>query len=122
MLIISTLSLAFKIDEVNFGKEIEKGKKESKIFTLGNNNEENRIYRLSVEGSNDVKISPNILNLKSLQKKEFKVEVEGKASKGSHSYFLVIKEIKSNKIKSNKIKNSVGIDKIVKFKQSYVVK
>ena len=117
MIFLSTLSFAFKIDELEFGKILNTNQKMDKVFTLENNNTETKIYKISVEGDKNVKITPNLLNLQPHQSKKFKLEVTAKKPKGEHSYFLIITEVRKEALKKE-----VGINKIIKIKQKYTIK
>ena len=117
MSLLSTLSFAFKIDELEFGKVVEQNNKVEKIFNLTNNGIEGKIYRISIEGDKNIKVTPALLNLSPQQNKEFKVEVAAKNSKGNHDYFLVIKEVRKKQLKKG-----VALNKVVKIKQSYKIK
>lgn len=117
MLLLSTLSFALKIDELEFGKVVEQNNKVEKIFNLTNNGMEDKIYRISIEGDKNIKVTPALLNLSPQQNKEFKVEVTAKNSKGNHDYFLVIKEVRKKQLKKG-----VALNKVVKIKQFYKIK
>lgn len=117
MLLLSTLSFALKIDELEFGKVVGQNNKVEKIFNLTNNDIEDKIYRISIEGDKNIKVTPTLLNLSPQQSKEFKVEVTAKNSKGNYDYFLVIKEVRQKRLKKG-----VALNKVVKIKQSYKIK
>lgn len=117
LIITVTMSFAFKIDELKFGKEIEAGKIGSKIFTLTNNNSESIIYKIAIEGKENVKISPKLVNLYPKEEKRFEIKIEAEKIKGEYDYFLVIKEIRKEKLKKD-----IDINKTVRIKQLYIVK
>ena len=117
MLLLSTLSFALKIDELEFGKVVGQNNKVEKIFNLTNNDIEDKIYRISIEGDKNIKVTPTLLNLSPQQNKKFKVEVTAKNSKGNYDYFLVIKEVRQKRLKKG-----VALNKVVKIKQSYKIK
>ena len=116
-LLVFTFSFSFKLSELEFSEIVSKGTKKSKRYTLTNNNKVNKLYTISVESDKNIKISPNALNLKPLDSRNFTIEVTGKGKVGEHSYFLVIKEV--NKEKS---KEGVDLNKIVRIKQKYTIK
>lgn len=117
MSLLSTLSFAFKIDGLEFGKVVEQNNKVEKVFNLTNNGIEDKIYKISIEGDKNIKITPALLNLPPQQSKEFRVEVTAKNPKGNYDYFLVIKEVRQKRLK-----RGVTLNKIVKIKQSYKIK
>lgn len=116
--ILSVSVFCLEISDMRFDKEIELGKKVSKEFTLENNSEKDKVYRLGIEGDKNVKVKPNIINLKKFEKKKFKVEAIGK-TKGNHQYYLIIKETK-NLNKTNE--EGVEILKNLRILQKYNVK
>lgn len=117
LFLVSTFSFAFKIDELEFGKIVEQNKKAEKTFTLTNNDVGTKIYRISIEGDKNIKVSPSLLNILPQQSKKFKLNVIADNIKGEHSYFLVIREVKKDKVKKD-----VGINEIIKIKQKYMIK
>ena len=117
MLLLSTLSFAFKIDELEFGKIVEENNRVEKVFNLTNNGIEDTIYRISIEGDKNVKVTPALLNLSPQQNRAFNIEVTAKNPKGNYDYFLVIKEVRQKRLKKG-----VTLNKIVKIKQSYKIK
>lgn len=117
MFLLSTFSFALKINELEFGKVVEQNKKVEKFFNLTNNDIDSKIYKISVEGDNNVKITPSSLNLLPQQSKKFKVEVTADNPPGNYSYFLIITEVKDKKLKKG-----VSLNKIVKIKQTYKIR
>lgn len=117
LFLVSTFSFAFKIDELEFGKIVEQNKKAEKTFTLTNNDVDTKIYRISIEGDKNIKVSPSLLNILPQQSKKFKLNIIADNIKGEHSYFLVIREVKKDKVKKD-----VGINEIIKIKQKYMIK
>lgn len=107
---------ALKIDDLKFDKTIKQNEIEKKEFTLTNSEIDEKIYRLSIEDDKNVKVLPNIIQLKPFENKKIQIQVKGIGNKGERNYFLVIKEIE--KIKQNKI----NINKSVKIKQTYKIK
>ena len=90
----------------------------SKEYTLTNNSLYSKIYRLEIEGKDkNIKIVPNLINLNSMESKEFKIEVLGNKSKGTHKYFLVIKEIKKQKSQ-----NAIDLNKTIRIQHEYTIK
>ena len=116
-LLVFTFSFSFKMNELEFSETVSKGLKKSKTYTLTNNNKVNKLYAIYVEGDKNIKISPNALNLKPLDSREFTLEVTGNGKVGVHKYFLVVKEVNKDKIKSG-----IDINKIIKIKQEYTIK
>ncbi len=116
ILILSTLCFAFKIDELEFNKIMKQNERVEKIFTITNNELETKIYKISIEGDKNVKVTPSVLNLLPQESKKIKIEVIGKNSKGNYEYFLVIREINKNSLKKG-----VNLNKIIKIKQKYIV-
>lgn len=113
---LSTLCFAFKIDELEFNKIMKQNERVEKIFTITNNELETKIYKISIEGDKNVKVTPSVLNLLPQESKKIKIEVIGKNSKGNYEYFLVIREINKNSLKKG-----VNLNKIIKIKQKYIV-
>lgn len=118
-MLTNILAFSFEINEIRFDKEILKGKKDSKEFVVNNSNNNKKAYLLSIEGDENVKVIPKILQIKSGEKELFKIEVDGKKSKGEHQYYLVIKELKSPKEIQGR---GVEILKTIKILQKYTVK
>ncbi|WP_297597281.1 hypothetical protein [uncultured Cetobacterium sp.] len=116
MLLLNTFSYGFKINDLNFNEKISRGESQTKEFILTNNDINSKIYRILIEGDEDVKVMPNILTIDYLSSKKIKIKVDANKSKGDYSYFLVIKEIEKQ-LKEQ----GVGINKIVKIKQSYQI-
>lgn len=116
MLLLNTFSYGFKINDLNFNEKISRGESQTKEFVLTNNDTNSKIYRILIEGDEDVKVMPNILTIDYLSSKKIKIKVDANKSKGDYSYFLVIKEIEKQ-LKEQ----GVDINKIIKIKQSYQI-
>lgn len=117
MIFLSTLCFAFKIDELEFNKIVDQNKKVEKIFNLTNNGLESKLYKITIEGDNNIKVTPSLLNLLPQESQEFKVEVTGNSFKGNHNYFLVIKEVKKKQFNKG-----ITLNKTIKIKQKYTIK
>lgn len=117
ILLLPKFSFAFKIDELKFGKILEPNKKTNKVFTLTNNENNAILYEISIEGDSNVKAIPSLLRLLPQQSKKFTLEIIANNLKGDYNYFLVIKEIKKEKLSQG-----IDLNKIVKIKQAYTIK
>ena len=107
---------ALKIDDLKFDKIIKKNETQKKEFILTNNEVDEKIYRLTIENDKNVKVLPNIIQLKSYESKKIQIQVKGSEGKGDRNYYLVIKEIQKTK------QNKININKSVKIKQTYKIK
>lgn len=116
ILILSALCFAFKIDELELNKVIKQNERVDKVFTITNNEIETKIYKVSIEGDENVRVIPSVLNLLPQENKKFRIEVMGKNIRGNYEYFLVIREINKKSLEKG-----VNLNKIIKIKQKYII-
>ncbi|MGO5426347.1 hypothetical protein [Fusobacterium mortiferum] len=120
LLLCTTFVFAFEINTIRFDEEVSKGKKVSKTFSVGNNSEKVKVYKLAIEGDKNVKVKPNAITIKPFERKEFTIEVNGK-KKGENQYYLMIKEIKTS-VSQKENEEGIELLKTIKILQKYTVK
>ncbi|MGL5277745.1 MAG: hypothetical protein ACRC8M_01510 [Cetobacterium sp.] len=113
MLLSSVPLLAFKLSELEFGETLAPNTKKSKEFTIENNSRVLKKYEFSVDNQN-IEIQPKEFKLKPNEKRKFLITVDAKKLKGTHDYFLIIKDSENQKSK-----NVVNLHKVVRIKQKY---
>lgn len=108
---------SFEINDLKFGEKIARGETKIKEYVLGNNSLYSKIYKLEIEGKDkNIEVFPNLINLNSMESSKFEIRVLGNKPKGNYKYFLVIKEIKKEKVQ-----NSVSLNKVVRIQQEYSI-
>lgn len=119
LFVINLYSFSFSLNDLKFDEKVKQGSSKTKEYILSNNNNDTKIYTLSIEDSKkdaNIKIQPKNLIIDPLVDKKFNIEIKGTQNKGNYDYFLVIKEL--NKSDSKK---GVTINKVIKIKQKYTI-
>ena len=118
-ILFNIMVFSFEINDIRFDKEIIKGETISKEFTVHNSNKEEIMYKLTIEGDKEVRVSPNLIRIKKDENKKFNIEVRGKKNKGEYQYYLVVKQVKTPK---EVVGEGVEILKTIKILQKYRLK
>lgn len=84
-ILFNIMVFSFEINDIRFDKEIIKGETILKEFTVHNSNKEEIMYKLTIEGDKEVRVSPNLIRIKKDENKKFNIEVRGKKIKESIS-------------------------------------
>lgn len=113
------LTYSFEVSDIRFDKVVGKGEKVSKNYILGNTGEKEIMYKLSIEGSKNIKIRPNVIRLKPNETKKFDIEVTGKGKAGKYNYYFIAQEMELPELKSEE---GVKVLKTIKIFQEYEIK
>jgi hypothetical protein len=114
-ILFNIMVFSFEINDIRF----DKGETISKEFTVHNSNKEEIMYKLTIEGDKEVRVSPNLIRIKKDENKKFNIEVRGKKNKGEYQYYLVVKQVKTPK---EVVGEGVEILKTIKILQKYRIK
>lgn len=117
-LLFSFISFSYEISSLDFSKEILKGNKEFKEYTLKNNENYTIKYDFSIENDKDVSVAPTNLILMPGEEKKFKIFVTANKNKGKYNYFLIIKE----KVIHKGNENGLIVNLTSKIFQEYTIK
>ena len=119
LILLSNSLYSFQINDLNFGKNIERGKSESKNFIIKNETIYTKKYKLEIEDKSqeNIRLKPSILKIEPSESKSFKIEISGQKPLGKYKYFLVIKELKEKE--SSK---TINLNKIIRIQQDYTIR